>query len=171
MAIITIDQLTGLFRVSQNRHNEGDLQIFLDTYEKQYLQDLLGCDLYVLFVDDLDASDPQVPQTAPYLDIYNAFCEDESSHCGIIRSHGMVDMMLGFLYWEWLRYDSFKKTASGTVISDTENSNHARTAQYDLYVKYNRSVGSYQAIQYKISLDSVTYPDFNGIIKNVNGPL
>lgn len=170
MAIITIDQLTGLFRVSQNRHNEEDLQIFLDTFEKQYLQDLLGCELYNLFVADLDASDPQVPQTQIYLDIYNAFCEDETS-CGIVRSFGMVDMMLGFLYWEWLRYDSFKKTGSGTVISDSENSNHARSAAYDLYVKYNRSVGSYKSIQWKICNDSTDYPTFNGIKKQVNGPV
>lgn len=171
MAIITIDQLTGLFRVSHNRHNEEDLQIFLDTYEKQYLQDLLGCTLYDLFVADLDASDPQVPVSAIYLDIYNSFCEDESAFCGIVRSHGMVDMLLGFLYWEWLRYDSFKKTSAGTVISDSENSNHARTAQYDLYVKYNRSVGTYKAIQWYICNNSTVYPDYNGIKKEVNGPL
>jgi hypothetical protein len=161
--LITSDDFTGLYRVSENYNTEEDFEIVIDTFEKEYLQDLLGCELYDLFVADVDPITKQ-PVTQIYIDIYNAFCKEDSL-CVQNRSFGMVDMLCAFIYWEWLRQNQLRKTSIGTVVADAENASHARPTSTMIYVRYNRGIRSFKAIQRFICDNSSDYPTFEGIQK------
>lgn len=167
MALITLDNFTGLYSVAKNRHNEDDLETFIDTYEQERLQELLGCELFTLFEADLDASVPQVPQNSPFTEIYEPFCIDDD--CGIVRSYGMVDMVTAFIYFEWVKRMSYLNTSGGTVVADSENSNHANQTSASIYMLYNRAIKSYQAIQHFICENESDYPTFKGISKEKAG--
>ena len=92
---------SGEYTIPQDCYS--DIQPYLDKYEKKYLIELLGCDLYALFIADLVAG---VPQTQIYIDIFNEICED---NCGTIqRSEGMKTM----------REDGLDKIAAGLTSLD-----------------------------------------------------
>ncbi len=64
---------TGKYKISKNCYDEEVLQSYIDQYEDLFMCKLLGSDLYELFKADLDINN--VPQSAIYLLIYNAFCK------------------------------------------------------------------------------------------------
>ena len=101
MSILNItyqDFVNPLIFIPTNKHTEADLQVFIDYWETEYLEVMLGCDLFNLFVADLVAG---VPQTQIYIDIYEKFCIDEPD-CGYKnKSEGMVKMIQKFVYWKF----------------------------------------------------------------------
>lgn len=162
MSILNItyqDFSNPLIYIPTNKLTEADLQIYIDEWEVDYLQDLLGCELYELFVADLDNG---VPQDPVYVRIYEAFCDDEDL-CGVKnKSEGMVKMLQKFIYWKYSRDQKVKATNTGNVVNENEVSREADFAASSIYQLYNQAVKSYKAIQYYICDNSVDYPTYNG---------
>lgn len=154
-----------MYNIALTSTAEAELGALIDDVEMTCLQDLLGCDLYALFITDLTNDTPQVPQTQLYKDIFEAFCKD-NTNCGIQRSHGIKDMLMAFVYFAWHNYTYTQDTASGMVGIDSENSSKASPDSVGLYNKYNRGIKSYKAIQWFIFDNSTIYPTFNGIRKD-----
>ena len=153
---------TGMLCINTTIHTEADLQIYIDQFEKDYLIDLLGCELYDLFAADLVSG---VPQSAIYLSIYNSFCEDESS-CGIKWvSEGMVKMLEKFIFWEYTRDQKVKNTFSGNVVNENEASRETSFPESRIFQIYNQAIVSYKAIQWFICDNSSDYPTYNGCKK------
>lgn len=96
---------TGKYKISKNCYDEEVLQSYIDQYEDLFMCKLLGSDLYELFKADLDINN--VPQSAIYLLIYNAFCKDLNTYSGLnhwysnsnclIQSQGILTMLKGFI--------------------------------------------------------------------------
>ncbi len=152
-----------LFDIANTRQSEKELHLMIDDVEEDILVDLLGCDLYDLFIADLTATTPQTPQSAIYLNIFNKFCFDDS--CGIHKSKGMRDMLMAFVYFNWHTYNPNKSTSTGIVRGDSENSNSVSPDAFGIYEKYNRGVDTYCSIQKYICDNSTDYPEFNGVPK------
>ena len=112
-----------------------------------------------MFIADLDGNG--VPQTQIYLDIYNAFYTDYNN-CQI-KSDGMLEMLKGFIYYEYVRDGNFFNTISGTVKNTFANSEMARTAEFGLNERYNVALQSFDAIQWFICQNEEDYPTYNGI--------
>jgi hypothetical protein len=159
LIILTTD-FTGKFAIAKN--NFSELEAYISRYERTYITDLLGADLATLFIADLSS---RVPQTDIYLSIFNAFRMDEET-C-IVQSWGMKDMLLGFIWWEYMRDLPLRSTDSGIVSNVTENS-VVVSAEDMMNQKYNEAVKSYKAIQWYIDENSESYPDFNGYSKSIN---
>ena len=160
--IATTDFESSLIRITFNVHSEPDLQEYIDKYTSEYLQDLLGKELYDLFVTDLVSG---VPQSAEYLAIYNAFFQDDTVCIGQRRSEGMLTMLRKFIFWEYVRNQKVKNTGTGNVVSSNEASREAEFAESRLYTTYNEAIKSYDSIQWYICQNLNTYPKFNGTIK------
>ena len=64
--IIQLSDFVGEYELPESKY--FDRQPYLDKYEKEYLVNALGADLYKLFIADLVGG---VPQTQIYLDIDN----------------------------------------------------------------------------------------------------
>ncbi len=92
MSIILNTDFTGKYAVSQSCYD--DLDTYIEKYEKDFLISLLGAELYLLFIADLDTAIPQVPQTTRFLDLYNSFDIDEDN-C-IRSSEGLRKMIVQF---------------------------------------------------------------------------
>lgn len=166
MAILQTSDFTDnpTYNIALTKRAQKQLPALIDQIEKDNLQELLGCELYDLFIADLTPNTPQTPQTQIYTDIFDAFCKDDSIYCGQ-RSFGMRDMLMGFVYFAWHTYAFTQDTAGGMVSIDNENSQLATPDSAGLYIKQNRAVQSYQSIQYYICTNQSVYPTFEGIRK------
>ena len=74
MSIVVNTDFKGEYNVSKNCYDLIDF--YIEKYEKKYLTKLLGAELYALFIADLTVTDPQVPQTQRFIDIFDEQEED-----------------------------------------------------------------------------------------------
>lgn len=140
-----------------------NIEYYIDKYEKCILIDLLGAELYDLFIADLTAlPSPQVPQTQRFLDIFDDFHIDKGN-C-IMKSEGIKAMLVQFVYFYAIRDLSFKKTNSGVIRESVEAAQLILKGFNDVR-SYNQAVSNYAAIQWYICHNSEDFPEENGEIK------
>lgn len=159
--VIDAEDFTGFYKISQKCKNE--LNDFIDEFERDQLEDLLGCDLAQLFIDDL--SFQKIPQSQRFTVIFNELCfEDE---CDQWKSQGIKKLLLGAIYYLFAGDVSVKVTDSGLVKPDVSTSKKANFFEKSGHIerRWNRSVVSYQAIQQYIKQNASTYPEYNGQVR------
>jgi len=149
----------GKFELHHGMYEQAKIQAYIDKYERQYLVKLLGVELFNLFVADLVSG---VPQTAIYTKIYEAF-EYDNVNCNIYISEGIIDMIKGFVYYQYLKDLTNNVAVSGNVRPMGENSENVSTLNSMIYTRYNDSVRTYKAIQHYICDYSTDYLTYNGI--------
>jgi hypothetical protein len=157
---VTISDFTGKFAVSTGMYANTNIQSYIDRYEDIYLTELFGISLYDLFIADLDVND--LPQATKYEKIFEAFKEEIGFQ--LIISKGMKDMLVGFIYFEYMKDSITQTTPIGVVKQQSENSNPI-SAHTPIYLRYNESVKTYRAIQDYIMQNMSTYPEFRGYVK------
>lgn len=149
----------GKYELQSGMYSQAKIQAYIDKYERQYLIKLLGVELFNLFVADLVNG---LPQSAKYLKIYNAF-EYDNVNCNIYISEGMVEMIKGFVYYQYLKDLTNNVAISGNVRPLGENSENVSTLNTMIYTRYNDSIRTYRAIQHYICDFSSDYLTYNGI--------
>lgn len=164
--IIQTTDFVGKYSITQNSFGVADLQSFIDKYEKVYLYDLLGISLGDLFYADI--STPfTAPNTLIYTTLFNAKYSDNDNANIInqIRSNGVKEMILGFVYFEYIRNQNVTNTSNGNVIASNEVSVSAKWSETGIYEVYNEAIKTYRSIQTYILNNLTVYPLFNGAIK------
>ena len=131
-------------------------QNYLDKYEKQFLTNLLGAELYGLFIADLVGG---VPQTQRFIDIYNAFSIDDNN-C-VRYSEGLKVATLQFVYFYAVRDLSVKKTNTGVVFNNNEVSEGPVYSGYNIVEAYNEAIKNAKEIQWYICDNDDIYPEEN----------
>lgn len=157
MSIVVNTDFVGEYSVSKTCFN--DLDKYITKYEEYYLCNLLGAELYALFITDLTATSPQIPQTARFLDIFNSFKIDDNS-C-LRSSEGIRNMLVQFIYFQFIRDSNYKKTATGVVLSNPEVATMSPYLGYNLVEAYNEGVHNYKEIQWYICDNDTDYPEEN----------
>lgn len=166
--IVQISDFKGKYQVSLGAFDANTLQSYIDKYEKKYLYDLLGVALGDLLLADITT--PFAGPTTPiYQTIFNALNSDDTSYfCNQIRSNGIKEMLIGFIYFEYIRSKAVVNTPVGSVVAQNEVSNISDFSSTLIYVNYNEAIKSYKSIQSYISINSTDYPTFNGTLKSYN---
>ena len=157
MSLVLNTDFVGEWKISQKCADE--LTEYITRYENLYLVRLLGKELYDLFIADLDASTPQVPQSARFLAIYNSFEQDESN-C-VIVSEGMRLMLIQLIFFHFVRDQAYQNTPVGQVHAMSATTSMPGYNGYNLTTSYNRGIENYRSIQWKILDESSTYPEEN----------
>jgi len=154
------EDFTGKYAISQDNFTEDDLQEYLDKYEDEYLCDLLGADLFALFIADFSAGPPIVFSEARFTKIFESFKIDDDDL--LVRSDGMKEMLLGLIYFEYVRDQVAQNTVSGPVKPAKSISEQADTSALEIMNRYNIGITTYQAIRWFI-LDEKPedYPEEN----------
>jgi len=167
--IVQISDFKGKYAVSLNAFDTVALQSFIDKYETKYLYDLLGVALGDLLLADI-TTPFTVPTTLIYQTIFNTLNIDNAnySYCNQIRSNGIKEMLVGLIYFEYIRTKAVVNTPVGSVIAQNEVSNISDFSSTLVYVNYNEAIKSYKSIQQYIFIDSINYPTFAGINKSYN---
>lgn len=152
----------GKLQISATCYNDETLQLCIDQTEEKTLQELLGCELYALFIADWDAPIPGEFSELRFTKIYEPFCIDETI-CGIIRSEGVKNMLMNYIFFEYMRVQAFNNRTTGMNKTKSENSERADFNEYGLDAIYNTGVLTFEAIRWYICENSSTYPEYEGI--------
>lgn len=153
------DFSVGRMAIPRTSWQKDDVQNYLDIHEEGYLIRLLGYDLYVLFLADLDANG--VPQTQRLIDIYNQFVlSDDCENC---RSRGMKTLLKGIIFFYYQRDQPVKATTTGPRRRKGENTENVDTTSFDITTRYNNSVDDFKCIQRLICKNIEDYPEYKGI--------
>ena len=150
----------GKWELASGMYEQQKINGYIDLYTNKLLAQLLGVEMYNLFVANLDPITFQ-PIDAKYLAIYNPFMH-EQNNCNIIISDGMIDMIKGFIYFEYLKDQINQVWVSGNVAPIGENSKDISTLSQQIYTRYNQGVFTYHAIQQYICDNSNEYPKYYG---------
>lgn len=163
MSLTKYTDYIGRYQIAKGSGNDEKIQTYIDSVEPNMLRNLLGCTLYDLFIADIDPITNK-PLTARFLSLYNEFHVDISIGSGDQkRSLGMVEMLEGFVYYNFVGDSDFFNTISGNVSNQFSNSLPVNTMQIGLTERYNLGLQTYEAIQWFICENSTDYPEYNGI--------
>jgi len=176
MFVTYSDFSTGYYKISTNNFTQTELTAYITRVETKYLKELLGIELYNLFVDSIVSSLP----TGVYLTIYNALEYDNTQggiytggilsggmdlSAKIIISEGIKEMLKGFLFFEYNRDQPITNTIAGNVKQSNENSEVVNGWKAGINERYNKAVDNYTAIQAYIQDNLSAYSTFNGVSK------
>lgn len=150
----------GKYELHTGMYEQDKINAYIDKYERQYLIKLLGVDLFKLFEADLVAG---IPQTPIYQTIYGPFEYDYSLGGCIVISEGMVEMIKGFIYFEYLKDQTNQIAVSGNVRPKGENSENVSTLNSMIYTRYNESIRTFKAIKTYICDNLSDYLEYNGV--------
>lgn len=165
MSLVLNSDFTGKYALSLTQYNTSVLDAYIEKYTKRYLLKLLGAELYDLFIADLDASTPQVPQTAPYTTIFNEFHLNINGE--LVVSNGIVEMLKGFIYYEYSKDIAQVQTPIGNVQPSGENG-LTTGVNMTLTTRYNEAVDTFKAIQEYIEYNIQDFATYNGVEAKYN---
>ena len=142
------------------------LQKYIDKFEVIYLQELLGGEMYEEFKTDFQilGTGPTAPK---FVAIWEQFCLD---YCGgLNRSEGMKEMLILFIYFEYLRDQKTTNNIAGPQVNVQANSISADYNQTNVYTNYNEALQTYCNIQWYIhnNPENYDYETFNGQFKKL----
>jgi hypothetical protein len=156
--LIQSDDFTGKWDLAKS--NEDKIDDYIEEYEEMYLTELLGKDLFDLFAADVNLTTRE-PATPIYQKIFEPFTVDINGY--IYSSEGLKKMLLGFIYFQYVRDNRVKQTMNGAIDQQTEV---GTASDYTfLYPRYNKAVQTYSAIQAYIYDNLTDYLTFAGVNK------
>ena len=147
--LISANNFKGKYAIAQPP-GTSVLQAFIDDTEEAYLVDLFGSLMYAEFKSTLVPSPPASATVVPvptgdagYTAIYNPFYVDYGSK--VYKSKGLVAMLQGFIYFEFMKQVGFKSTELGVMENNPDTGKRAVTA--NLYGFLNDATETYLSIQ------------------------
>ncbi len=158
-SILTVQNFVGKYELSITEETEIKLQLYIDRLEVSLLRELFGLNLYNLW--NGSGLPLYTTLTAPLV------FQEDACNGKIWESKGLVDMLIGFIYFEYSRDAYTQQTVDGAQKNSGENSGNSTFAMANLHGRYSDALTSYEAIQAYIKKESVSYPSFQGIEKHV----
>lgn len=170
MSITKIEDYKNRFAISQNKFTTVKLAEYIYFYEKKYLIDLFGKELYDLFILDLDTNGN--PQSQRFIDIFEEIYLDPNTGFNYPRqSLGIKEMLKGFIYFEYTRKQGQQNTIIGNQTATAENSERVPFYASLMIESYNEAVLSYETIRSVLIEEKTTiYPEYNGTKKEFITP-
>ena len=166
MSFLQPSDFVGLVEQSTNEFTTPKNQLYLDRYEVRILTDLLGCDLYDLFVADLTptpAVPGSIPQDAIYTAIFDPFCDDDGNTNGLKHvSEGIIEMLKFFTMFYYANDNQYNFALTGATKNNFSNAEIAQINATNAIDNYNLGVKTYRQIQWFICENDTDYPTYNG---------
>jgi hypothetical protein len=175
----------GEVKISSNQYDEKDLLLYIQRYEREVLESLLGCELADEFINDLDVDNNSTEQR--FIDINGPFCIDDNLNTGFMccysyfyeynytghgcriqwRSRGIKELLKSMIYFYYTRDQKVKNTITGNVVNQNNVSREASFAESNIKRIYNDILKTRNAIQWRIckNADDLDYTKYNGLFE------
>lgn len=153
----------GCYKLPSNDLTYKDIESVIECNEESILCDLLGKELYDLFIADLDGT-TNLPQTDRFIKIYNKFFE-KINDCLSLSSKGVPEMLKAFVFFSYIRDNNTHNTLIGAQGVNADNSQLMALNRTKSVRAYNEGVETYKAIQSYISNNKDVYPEYEGVKK------
>lgn len=156
----------GEYKIPMNKDlcNE-DLVSYIEKYEIEITYDLFGCEMGKEFINDYNTTAGIMNSTA-FQNLWNPICEDLG--CYIMKTDGYLDILKGFIFFYYMRDFQYKRTMTGVISLQNENSVNLNTNQWGLFNYYNNTIKKYKSLQNYIKIyknEYIEYTNFKGIDK------
>ena len=174
----------GEVKISSNQYDEKDLLLYIERYEREVLEELLGCELAEAFITDFD-NVLGTPTEQRFIEIYEPFCIDDNlstnfmccypyfyeyNYTGINckiqwRSRGIKELLKSMIYFRYVRDQKVKNTITGVVVNQNNVSREARNSESNIRRIYNDILKTRNSIQWRIlkNPNELDYTNFNGL--------
>lgn len=165
--LLDIDDFTGKYEINTGMYDQTKLLEYIQIYEERYLIEMFGATLYTEFINDLDVNN--YPISLNFQKVFNPFYEDANNvfNHGVVISEGIIQMLRGFVYFEYLKDTANQITAIGQTIPQGENSLTATSLSTMTYNRYNEAIRTYRAIQWYMATNRADYENWNGVRKEM----
>jgi hypothetical protein len=158
MSIITTANFEqGKFKTGFTQFTANDLTACITRNEDKIMTELLGKDLYALYVTGVAGGDPI------YEFLRDAFIEEINEVAYV--SQGVVDMLCGFVWCEYQRDIYANNSSIGANRLKGENSDQVSFNGANYHSRYLEALSTFEAIQAYINDNLDVYPTFNGVCK------
>jgi len=158
MSLTQKSDFKGDINITQLSSQNADFADLTAQVEKKYLRLLLGDDLYLLLIDDLDSSTPQSPENSPYIELVDG--EDWINGSLTFVYEGLLKMLRYFIYAEWKIIRLSEDTEIGTVRQKKDKS--CQLARYEVEKisneAFNKGVDLYYEACTYISFHNEDFP-------------
>jgi hypothetical protein len=155
---VTYASFINKYETTQNEFDQAKLTSYITRYETITLIELLGKELYDLYVTGVAGGDPIYEQ------LRDAFTVQLDSGT-ILDSRGVDDIILGVVYFYYHRDNYTQQSINGGVKNTGENSENVSVFVSNIQARWDEAIGSYQAIQEYILENDSVYPTFLGLKK------
>jgi hypothetical protein len=160
--LISASDFTGENKIATDVFTDAELDVFITLYEAKLLYELMGIELYDLFIADLVGG---VPQTAKYVTIYEAFVKEIDDE--MITSDGMKVMLVKWVFFHYVRTQPQTNTIQGNTQAEGTINMPSAMSYTSLCIDYNKMISTFKAIQnYIESVKDADYPTFKGVLKH-----
>ena len=150
--LITTGDFLGKYNISITY---GDLKLsqFITEVEPKIMNELFGVEMYASFTNGIPTGDFVQPLSV-------------KKGAKILVSSGLKDMLICFIYAQYLGDTPHTATSGGATILQQEGGS-APDTYMNIYQKYyNKGVDSYKAIREFLYQNREDYPLFNGVDKH-----
>jgi len=139
---INKEDFVGKIAINHGMYSDFDIEDYIQRYELKYLKELMGIDLYDLYKANADL-DPvnHIPTDPFYLKIFNPLEFNYSFNVYI--SEGFKQMLLNFVYFEYMKDQVSNASMLGEVKQQNELSKSAISM---IYFRYNEGVKTFNNI-------------------------
>ncbi len=169
LVITDYDFDEGKYVINDNDITRHDLKEYINDYERKFIYQLLGIELGDLFIADLN-QDAKIPTTPRFAKIFSPLYF-KSSYCHrLMQSKGMIDVLKGLVYTEFVKEQNFKNNFNGNSQNLFESGENVPAYKNGVIIKHNQALDSYNAIQQYICDNKEEYPEFDGERKNYMSP-
>jgi hypothetical protein len=149
----------GEFSVGVNTNENNNLLETITFVEEEHLTRLLGARLYNALQTDLAINNDGTATAQKWIDFINGVSYvDPSASDYTINYQGVLRMLKGFVFWQYISEHQYKRTSTGVRKLNAENSSMVDTQMTNALIrrKYNKSVDLYLCAQHFID-DFKTY--------------
>jgi hypothetical protein len=151
---LTPSDFVGKYELHTGMYDQVKLQEYIYKYEKRYLIELFGATLYDEFISDLDTSViPHEPKSPNFIKVFEPFHENVNLY-QLLISEGIIEMLKGFIYFEYSKDLMNTMTPFGNVKQKSENSTLVTTLNSMIFTRYNEAVRTYKSIRDFMLLNS-----------------
>lgn len=162
--LVLDDFKTGKYKIpdAAGNLNFAEVQAAIDTYERPYLEKLLGVDQAAAYITWVQAN--FIPANTDYAKIRDAFSADDAGHKpGIRTSLGIKAFLKACVYFEYKK-NGLVSAQVGTVKTKAETADKVTTADTmrDAEFKFNDILETAETIQWYCREKPTAFPDFNG---------
>jgi len=169
---LSLADFTGECSLSQSRYGKTDSDLIIASTEERILKDLLGDDLYLKLIADLDGS--YVPQTQKYQRLVNGYDYTVTNAYGVtvtVNYKGIKPMLKYFTYYDILLSKDNQASDVGQVEPVQENSQRMAKNQLNriLRTAYNKGVALY-GYDIEKDINMQTNPIYGGNYKRAEEP-
>jgi hypothetical protein len=151
---LTPQDFTGKYELHTGIYDQQKLQDYINKYEKRYLIELFGATLFDDFIADLDVNN--APESPNFIQIFDEFHQNVNLY-HLLISEGILEMLKGFIYFEYSKDQMNQQTPFGNVAQLSENSKKVTTLNSMIFTRYNEAVKTYNAIRSFIILNSTLH--------------